>query len=1210
MVGLAVATAGLGITMPGDPLVPQLAATAMLLAWAGAIRVFLRNRSTREKGLSLGTMAVVGLMLTLLVGADLGGHILTSKQLPYEVVLLILTRDAALTTLVLSGNLVCLRLSGGLSVAVMLFSSVITEHRLIHPLMIGYSLIGGYWLILLNWSQLEIKLVEGMSSRPPIVAVLVWGLLAGLFTVSVVGPRQALGVLAEWLATSGGTTRGDEDTRSGVGDGPNLVKGTERAQSTGPTDSDVFLETQERSLYDASNEKWGEPEKRINRDQSLAVAVESDLRENTEEKAKQPNPAREFSVVRKRPRNASPPPSIAASSAYFLKGETPVHISQVTFDSFDGRRWAQPVFRTESLELAAGFGGWLQLPPSLSQVWAGDRDYRVIVGKIDSPLVPLPSYTSGFRIDKVDRSSFFRIDQPGIVTFRSDAGLPRQTAIEVRTRSVDPAKLRSLPFREGARYALPRFLTLREDQPPGERPPSAEPLWKVDPRVPQLARNWAGDRPRGWNQVEAIRDALRANYRYERGAVLPVDTRDAVATFLFDQHRGNDYAFATAACFLLRSLGYPCRFVEGLYVPSGRSDPVSGQTPVRMPEDLHVWAEVMTPGGDWVVVDPTPGYEVLGPRQTVFARVWGSLDVLTSRLMNHPVVVTEVALAAVVAFVCRRRIARTLASLAWRLEFRGAPRRRVVATLRLLERHARIAGRRRPVGITPRRWYPEACVAIDGPTRQSLDGFLRMADWAIFAPPELPPPEISVEIGARCRVFARSCALSWFVPEPSTKWRHQLPRGLNRVVALGLIGLGIHIHTGNSQGASQEPPPSPTEPRAVSDLPELPANVWAGPPESVSKPAPSAPRVASKFRRLDPYEEMSSVERINDLTMQGLTAAWFFVMGVSIGSFLNVVIYRVPRGLSVWGRRSHCPRCGVGLSFRENMPIIGWLRLKGRCATCRERISLRYPLVELATGLIVLALLQLELLTGGTSIPVREPNAYAGVVWVIWYPKWDLIGLFLYHFLLLATLLCAALIAWDGQGIPKGLTILVGLVGVISPLILPWLHPVPPFIERPTWFSAFGFGPGELVTAILGGMVGALAGAWMSPGRRAGGLATSLGLAGIYLGWQAATSIALMTALLKLISRAVFTRRSSDRSDVALGAVATLVQVLFWRSLAGHSSTLALAGTALLVIVVGMLKRAPLPYQRSEAQERCSPVVPDSGPQWETGSNHSGNEGP
>jgi leader peptidase (prepilin peptidase)/N-methyltransferase len=79
------------------------------------------------------------------------------------------------------------------------------------------------------------------------------------------------------------------------------------------------------------------------------------------------------------------------------------------------------------------------------------------------------------------------------------------------------------------------------------------------------------------------------------------------------------------------------------------------------------------------------------------------------------------------------------------------------------------------------------------------------------------------------------------------------------------------------------------------------------------------------------------------------------IVGAAIGSFLNVCVYRWPNGLSVISPRSRCPNCEQSIAWYDNIPILGYLILRGRCRGCRERISIQYPLVELATALIWLA---------------------------------------------------------------------------------------------------------------------------------------------------------------------------------------------------------------------------------------------------------------
>lgn len=91
--------------------------------------------------------------------------------------------------------------------------------------------------------------------------------------------------------------------------------------------------------------------------------------------------------------------------------------------------------------------------------------------------------------------------------------------------------------------------------------------------------------------------------------------------------------------------------------------------------------------------------------------------------------------------------------------------------------------------------------------------------------------------------------------------------------------------------------------------------------------------------------------------MTTIAVVFAVLLGLGIGSFANVVIYRVPAGMSVVKPRSACPTCGTEIAARHNVPVVSWLWLRRRCATCGEPISARYPLVEFGTavayGLIV-----------------------------------------------------------------------------------------------------------------------------------------------------------------------------------------------------------------------------------------------------------------
>ncbi|HXC36463.1 MAG TPA: prepilin peptidase, partial [Candidatus Acidoferrales bacterium] len=83
-------------------------------------------------------------------------------------------------------------------------------------------------------------------------------------------------------------------------------------------------------------------------------------------------------------------------------------------------------------------------------------------------------------------------------------------------------------------------------------------------------------------------------------------------------------------------------------------------------------------------------------------------------------------------------------------------------------------------------------------------------------------------------------------------------------------------------------------------------------------------------------------------------ALCFFVLGCIVGSFLNVCIHRMPRGLSIVSPPSHCPHCKYSIPWYLNLPLVTWLVLRGRCKNCGAPISPRYFIVELLTGIAFL----------------------------------------------------------------------------------------------------------------------------------------------------------------------------------------------------------------------------------------------------------------
>lgn len=165
-----------------------------------------------------------------------------------------------------------------------------------------------------------------------------------------------------------------------------------------------------------------------------------------------------------------------------------------------------------------------------------------------------------------------------------------------------------------------------------------------------------------------------------------------------------------------------------------------------------------------------------------------------------------------------------------------------------------------------------------------------------------------------------------------------------------------------------------------------------------------------------------------------------FVLGLMVGSFLNVVIYRVPAKRSVVTPRSACPSCGTELANRDNVPVLSWLVLRGKCRTCSTSISARYPLVELGTG-VAFALLAVRfgpdaalpaylfLAAGLIALSAIDLDTYLLPKAVV-YPTLGLTAV---------SLLVAAVVASDGRGVAEA-----AAGGVIAFAVLFVIHFVSP----------------------------------------------------------------------------------------------------------------------------------------------------------------------
>ena len=117
----------------------------------------------------------------------------------------------------------------------------------------------------------------------------------------------------------------------------------------------------------------------------------------------------------------------------------------------------------------------------------------------------------------------------------------------------------------------------------------------------------------------------------------------------------------------------------------------------------------------------------------------------------------------------------------------------------------------------------------------------------------------------------------------------------------------------------------------------------------------------------------------------------FFALGACVGSFYNVIVYRMPRGISLINPPSHCPLCKKHIPIRYNLPIVGWLWLRGRSACCKQPISVIYPIGEALCGLLgAVALFAAVAVNAGSvsagllGAPVMEPAVWASAFAMFW----------------------------------------------------------------------------------------------------------------------------------------------------------------------------------------------------------------------------------
>jgi leader peptidase (prepilin peptidase)/N-methyltransferase len=235
-----------------------------------------------------------------------------------------------------------------------------------------------------------------------------------------------------------------------------------------------------------------------------------------------------------------------------------------------------------------------------------------------------------------------------------------------------------------------------------------------------------------------------------------------------------------------------------------------------------------------------------------------------------------------------------------------------------------------------------------------------------------------------------------------------------------------------------------------------------------------------------------------------------FIIGSIIGSFLNVCIYRMPKGKSVVSPGSHCPHCGKPVKWYHNVPVLSYLMLSGRCASCGKAISWRYPVVELMTATLIL-------------------SAY-----VRFGPD---VKFFVYS-ALLSALIVVAFIDLDTQEIPDLISLGGIAAGLAASCTFPWIF------DTSSRISAVN---SSIIGSIAGGgsiyCMGVVGKALFKREAMGGGDVKLMAMIGSFLGWQKALLIFFIAPVFGAAAGVVLKMRDG-RDVIPYGPFLSLAAVI------------------------------------------------------------------
>ena len=641
-----------------------------------------------------------------------------------EIVMLTSLGWGSFAIALLSFQLRTLSLSVVCSGFLTLFATFISDS----PIALWFSLVWGilcmWWLVNNYWAQVETAAAFGIQpARFQRIVFTLFGCVVFLIGASIVAGRiQVVRKLqTELMRTSGGTSGKDSAARSGVGNGDALIAAKKHATSFGAVETDMFLDSEEPSLFDVFSEEFGEPKKRQRHESAQALSpqdVKSEKGEFTE--GNRSASGSEFSIDRELPDERKPLDDLVAESLMFWQGESGAHLAAQRFSHFDGSTWSNsqvnPYASVRATECTViGKQSWFG--PSGASVQNSISPFvhslpeAIKFTRYRSPTIPSRPGMQFWCIDQIDRQDFFAISLDDCLQMPDREHVPDYTVVRMINSRID----------------LERLEDLVRNCSPGKSHKELTDNCRLE--LNRLAHNFAGKLPRGWQQVQSILSGLRTQYTLDRkrGFSLSDATEDSesLALHQFLQHRrGPDYLFATAAALMLDHLGYRTRFVAGFYANPKNYVAREGEIAI-LPSDAHAWLEIDVGHSYWIPLEPSPGY--LTPQYS--ASIW-------YRIQQHRFAIamwtTAISASAFCVYLLRRLLVEWASWFAFPATYLLSDRLRIAWLTWLLELRFRLAGIPRAKGTLLREHLRRFRTILPSDLGRQVQLYLESADRMWF----------------------------------------------------------------------------------------------------------------------------------------------------------------------------------------------------------------------------------------------------------------------------------------------------------------------------------------------------------------------------------------------------------------------------------------------------------------------------------------------